>query len=239
MNEVDDDEDLPPADDLYSQLYEQCTSAQLGQIIDDIQGRNDLAKNEILKTGRKLDRVKSIRAGVDKKYISVGEVRHYLFDAEEHGQQHVFFYHPPNPDLVAKLADSAVVKSQLLAANGLKAIQLPRYTRIDFSLQLADFRMALPGAPNDWVVKWYGHERHPHTDSFDQVNLDDGRIQETRIISNSEIKTVMVMRWRHPELLEIRIDRTGSRSPRDIRERLAGVWAGVDAVVSPADVHVW
>ena len=238
MTDAPENTDGEAVEDLYAQLEDQCSGPQLEALIRNIQSRSEPARREINLSGPKSDKVRNVRRAVDHRFVEINDVRNVLFDGEEHGQQHVFMFKPRDDAAAAELSDFEAIKLRLMESHGVQATELPRYEYAEETLNLVDLRV-VDETNGCWIAKWYGHETQDKTDDRQEERMPDGRLRETRIVSRREIKTVMLVRWRPPDLLEIRIDRRGSRGAKDIKLRLGAVWDALKPAVSPASMVSW
>jgi len=106
-------------------------------------------------------------------------------------------------------------------------------------LRWADFRTGINGKSKDWLAKLYGHERVLKLKKREKVDVTATGFREILDYEAEDYNTVLVVRWNHPGLLEIRIDQTGLQKAGLAEERLAAVWDLLSSALKESECRPW
>jgi hypothetical protein len=205
---------------IYGQLGLQCTSAQISELLKQIQGLSKQASKEINRSGTKVELLTNLRNAIESKYASFDQAISLLHDSEENGRQTIFLFKPRNDTTKTKLRNAAAIRRQLFG--NVPPDYFPDFDRPKQGLKWVDFRAGLTGRPNDWILKAYGHHDFEHTIKRyrDNESSDHKSFREIREVRVEDVDTVMVVRWRNPDLLEIRVDKLQSTGKAEMLRRL-------------------
>ena len=135
--------------------------------------------------------------------ITRDEVLRLVRDAEENGDQHIFYFQPKASKTVAAKMALEQVATAFLGAQW--RTRVPSVEVRQGEYLLADVRAVEP-AKLDWIVKLYGLDlvtRHG------AIRVIEG--QRYIPIHENPIRVILVARWRAPNLLEFRVPRDESR----------------------------
>jgi hypothetical protein len=227
---------------LYRQLEMQANKTVIVELLRRAQDHpTAIAQKDVHLSGTKSDCISSLRQAVDRGYIDDSEVYEALWEAEENGYQKILLYRPSSQLQARKLCEPARIGNALFGEDGWSYEDFPRFESKPNELTIADFRYGLPGKPNDWMLKFYGHEqlRRPLgptvTSSLEYVGFSHV-IQEIRRYRVQDIHAVHIVRWRHPDTLEFRVDITGLRSDEVFKQRLDAMWQIMAVAIDREDV---
>jgi hypothetical protein len=209
---------------VYRWLKRQSNKDPIGDMLQEIQDTSDEAKKEINRSGSKDVQLTYLRQAVDKGYVSIERIYQLLHRVEETGQQRIYLLKPKDAvrDL---LADGAKVATKLFGeawgGDYFPSFEWPRSNYI-----WADVRLGLPGLPNDWLIKVYGHSvKKIKTHEATEEELEDGEYVETRRYKKESTYSVNVFRWRNPGILEVRIDKENAPNKKAANARYEAVVA--------------
>ena len=162
-----------------------------------------------------------------KGSVTREEVLRLVRDAEENGDQHVFYFEP-KPKVASKLSLEAV--GTAILGKGWRAA-VPSAEMQEGEYRIADLRAAESGK-SDWIAKLYGVDlvtRHG------AIKVIDG--QRYIPIHEKQINVVLMAQWRAQSLLELRVPRDESR--RRVMKWVAALWSKIAPGVSEADFKPW
>src|SRR5260370_5266404 len=166
---------------------------------------------EILVSGTKDDVVNHLERAVAEGIVKRTEVLDLLQEAEENGDQHIFYFVPKSAAVARRCKNGQEVASLLWGDEWKEKMGFPRFTLVPSSHEWADFRVGLRRKPNDWIAKIYGHEVQRRL--FKEETLVDDTL--VRYYKKVEQRTVSLARWNEgngPSLLEIRVPRCDSKA---------------------------
>ena len=149
----------------------------------------------------------NLRTAVEKRAIEIEKVFDLIRDAEENGNQHIFYYRVKSRDIADALSFEKLAPR--MWGTGWKtklADDFPTIKLKPNDYKISDFRQ-LPKKPRDWVLKIYGQatiERYTGDVKHQGQFFWRKYVQE-------ELRSVLIARWNSPDLLEIRVDRNDSR----------------------------
>lgn len=194
----------------------------------------DVNPQEVLiSAGTKEEAIKHLKRAVAVKAIPFNRVLTLLYESEENGDQHIFYVMPSTPK-VLKLCRNGAAIAEKLWGEDWGDMGFPFFTRPLESYAWADFRIGLPGKPQDWVAKLYGHEVH-----YKYVRQEHRDGELVKYYSKKEETTTLLARWNDPDLLELRVPRTSSSSHGSIEKRLETLWQHLSPALSAGDFSAW
>jgi hypothetical protein len=226
---------MAAARDLDSLLAEHCTTGQIQAVLRS--GKADLdkeGKQDVKISGKdKQEVIANLKFAIAHGRIPPNAAVNLLRESEENGNQHIFYYRARNQTLAKRYRDGKVVGTNLFNS-GMRA-SFPRYDLVPDELTWADFRENGPkGQSHDWIGKLYGLDVvYRLLDRKERNNLLVIRYKKR------EERTVCVVRWNDPNLLEIRIDRSDNKSAKVIREKLVEIWDMLGDGVKREDFDEW
>tara|TARA_A100001391_G_scaffold154910_1_gene112709 strand:- start:651 stop:1760 length:1110 start_codon:yes stop_codon:yes gene_type:complete len=223
--ETNQDADSIMLPSVYGQLDLQCNAEDISDLLEKIQGRSTEAGKALRRSGSKHEVLLNLKHAVDSRYAEFSEVVDLLQKGEESGNQSIFLFEPRNAAIKARLRSGSVIAERLFGEDWGDDF-FPIFERPTKGIKWVDCRLGLSGKPRDWLLKAYGHDqRQETTDNKFGEKVGDGLFQDRRLYRVRDINTVMVVRWRDPRYLEIRIDKSLSRNFNDTLARMATVTA--------------
>ncbi|QDU97606.1 hypothetical protein [Lignipirellula cremea] len=227
---------------LYSGLLEivdqQCNAEQISHLLRKIKETSELAKSEIRCSGKKSVLIENVSRAIGRGLISTETVHDLVRDCEENGAQHIFLYRPTSRVVKDRLSDGTEVAEKLFGECW-GPDYFPIFDRREEELVWVDFRMGLAGKPKDWIAKIYGHERHYKVEKRTKETISSTAYREVIDYTMDNYSTVLLFRWNHPDLLEVRIDQHGGQKSGVIDDRLNSALKMFSEVVAPDDLPAY
>ncbi len=159
-------------------------------------------------TGENKDQIvdRNLREAVESRALSIERVFDLIRDAEENGNQHIFYYKVKSRAIAEALAFENIAP-QLFGSGWQKKLDedFPQIKLRPNDFKVSDFRQ-LQKKPRDWVFKIYGETV---TWSVTDQRTEDGGIW--KFYAPASLRIVLLARWNSPDLLEIRVQRSSSR----------------------------
>lgn len=175
----------------------------------------------------------NLKTAVEKGHIPITEVRELLQDAEENGRQHIFLYKPRNAEIRAYCQNGNAVAEALFGKEWRDTQNFPKFDLIPDKYLWGDFRVGLPGKPQDWVAKLYGHE-----ESVEFIGKEEREGDEfAKVYKRRKVRTICMVRWNNPDILEVRVPATTSRKAVTRRRDL--LWVTIQRGVNRGDFSTW
>jgi hypothetical protein len=213
--------------DLFELVHRFCTIDQIKAVLRTGEGNAEVrlsapSKQELIN--------RNLANAIASNAIPIERIYDLVRDAEENGNQHIFYY-LISKKLLPNVSFDAVGTKLWRAAWPLK-MKFPSFRAPQDKYVFADFRLWNPTKkPSDWVLKIYGQF---------QIERPTGVVQqesERKILREFEIedkRIVLVIRFNAPNLLEIRVPTDTSK------KRVAGYVSTAWDMLSPAiaEVHV-
>ncbi|TWT73299.1 hypothetical protein [Allorhodopirellula solitaria] len=208
---------------VYRQLDLQCNARDISDLLEKIQERSTDARKALRRSGSKRDVILNLKHAIDSRYAEFSEVVDLLQKGEESGHQSIFLFKARTEAVRTRLRSGSEIAERLFGEDWGDDF-FPLFERPIKGMQWVDCRLGLAGKPRDWLLKAYGHDqREETTDNKFGERLGDGLFQDRRLYRVRDINTVMVVRWRDPEYLEIRVDKSLARNFSDTLARLGTV----------------
>jgi hypothetical protein len=162
--------------------------------------------------------MENLRAALESNAIPMHDAFDLIRDSEENGAQHIWLFRP-KPGL-AKLFDADDVANRLWGSKWREAVaKFPSLELKPDSYVISDFRR-LSSKPKDWFLKIYGHA----TIITATGNLDS---RENGLFwkeyKSVPVRSVIVVRWNSPDMLEIRVQKDDA-SRRRVDRGLSTAW---------------
>jgi len=188
-------------------------------------------------TGENKDQIvdRNLRQAIDDRVIDIEKVFDLIRDAEENGNQHIFYYKVKSRAIAEALAFQNLVPRFFGATWATKLENdFPQIRLKPNDFKISDFRQ-LAKRPKDWLLKIYGEitvER-----STDEQEMEGATSLWRKFVYES-LRIVLIARWNNPDLLEIRVQRGG-----DSRKRIEGwhniVWDKLSPHVMRSQFVPW
>jgi hypothetical protein len=207
-----------------------CTTDQVKELLRLAKERNP--KEVRITAENKSDLIeRNLRDALDAGSISPDTVFELIRDAEENGNQHIFYFKPRAKTTRDSMALEAV-GSELWGKSWREKKNFPTAETPKNGFDYADFRSP-DLKPNHWILKVYGQMTYEQYTGKDFK--EDGKVYKEFV--PEELRVVLVARWNPPDLLEMRVQRDESR--RRISAWLAQLWTMLGPAVRRADFDPW
>ncbi len=207
-----------------------CTADQVKELLRFAKERNP--KDIRITAENKSDLIeRNLRAALDSGGIAPERVYDAIRDAEENGDQHIFYFKPRS----RAVRDSMRLEplgEKLWGKNWQEKKNFPTANTPDEGFDYADFR-SLDQKPNHWILKVYGQMMYERYTGNDEE--EDNKVYKEFVREN--LRVVLVARWNPPDLLELRIQRDESR--RRISSWLETLWTMLGPAVRRTDFDPW
>jgi hypothetical protein len=164
--------------------------------------------------------------------VPLEDVWNLIRAAEENGGQHIYYY-KLKANLQKFLHPDSVAERLFGGAWKKKLDSFPDISLKPEGYVVSDFR-ALKAKPLDWVYKIYGHTIliKPTGNTKPKEN---GRFW--REYQDVPLRSVLVVRWNYPDLLEVRIQSDDSRKRTDDWQVV--VWKHLQGALSKEQITPW
>jgi hypothetical protein len=215
-------------EDLAKLVYDFCAVEQVAQLLRDAKDTSEEVRVSAPKKQVLIQ--KNLRAAVEAGAIPLDKVYNLIREAEENGNQHIFFYQRTGQP--GSLED---VAARLWGANWAKKMEFPRSNLVEDEFIFADLHPWNAGLkPQDWVLKIYGHE---FVDRYTNVITSIGDNRFAHEFYREARRLVIVVRWNNPRILEIRIPLTESKKRR--MQYLQKTWLMIAPAFPPSEYSPW
>jgi hypothetical protein len=217
-------------DGVLSLVEELCTAEQIRDLLRTKKGDENIRisaedKEQLVR--------KNLRTAVESKAIEISKVFGLICDAEENGNQHVFYYRAPQR--LAEILTFEHVARQIFGSSWEKTVAgFPSIRLKPDGYKISDFRNFTERKPKDWILKIYG-EKTVLVASGKTNTEADGSVWRQYIPQN--LRIVLSARWNSPDLLEIRVQRNESR--RRVEEWFELVWSMLSPGMTREQFKAW
>ena len=210
-------------------LVQKCTTKQIKAVL---RAKQD---NEYVRLSapRKEDLIqKNLRDALTSGAVPMTDVFRLIQDSEENGDQHISYWRIP-PKL-REMLEFEPVAMRLFGEKWKQTVsKFPSLTLKPESYVVSDFR-SVAGKPLDWVLKIYGQASINEAVGKLQPGENGSLWQEYKVIS---LRSVLVVRRNGADLLEIRVQRDGSR--RRVEKWYETVWTILQPVILQQQLPTW
>jgi hypothetical protein len=167
-------------------------------------------KGEVRITGENKDQIvdRNLRQAIDNRTIDIDKVFDLIRDAEENGNQHIFYYQAKTRAIADALAFEKVVP-RFFGPNWEKKLEddFPQIKLRPNDFKISDFRR-LKSKPKDWILKVYGQTI---VEKLTAEQEPEGATSLWKKFDYESLRIVLMARWNSgPDLLEIRVQRDSS-----------------------------
>ncbi|HLO41943.1 MAG TPA: hypothetical protein VK176_13035 [Phycisphaerales bacterium] len=196
-------------DTLLSLIEKVCTQDQIKALLRDAQERlGEGHKREVKVTGdNKADTIRTnLRRAVVDGHVPLDVVFKLLRDAEENGDQHIYYFTPATAGVAAKLSKFAAVAAAFYERHRTSADRLPRAIHGSENYQLVDFRVEeneAAAAGSRWMAKLYGRKKYRERGGDERH--EDGLYWVP--YKEVDVRTPLMAVYRNWGLLEMRVPR--------------------------------
>jgi hypothetical protein len=221
---------LKELDEVLSLVEQLCTAEQVRDLLRTRKGE----ENVRISAEDKEDLVRrNLRTAVETKAIDIEKVFGLIRDAEENGNQHIF-YHRASQKLADALTFDHVAK-QLWGASWNKTVaDFPSIRLKTDDYKISDFRPFTTRKPKDWILKIYGQKTVMRPSGESNTEPDGS---EWRQFIPERLRIVLSARWNAPDLLEIRVQRNESR--KRVEEWYNQVWSILSSAMAKEQFKDW
>ena len=217
-------------EELFKLIEHFCTIDQIKALLRTAQGNADVR----LSAATKKDLIETNLAdALNSHALPIEHVYDLVRDAEENGNQHIFYY-VVSKKLVSNVAFDAVGTS-LFGAGWASKMKFPSFRVAENKYLYSDFRAWSPGKkPSDWLLKVYGQLQFERPTGVVQHETDRKILREFEI---EDKRIVLVVRWNAPNLLEIRVP--ADTSKKRVSGYLTTAWEMIGRAVTEDQVVPW
>lgn len=161
-----------------------------------------------------------LRRAVSLQYAKQEELFALLNESEEHGHQRVYLYRLRDEELKVLGHGDKVAKRMFGEDWGDDFF--PDFRWPENELYWSDFRWGLNGRQNDWILMAYGHSMvRKGIGESEPEDLGENVWEVRRRFKILPAYVVHVLRFRHPNTLELRIDKEGEFSKTEHERRFS------------------
>ncbi|SKB48850.1 hypothetical protein SAMN05660776_1356 [Salegentibacter holothuriorum] len=161
--------------------------------------------------GTKEEKIENLFEAIENNIIELSEVQGLLKDAEEYGDQYIYFYKPVdgvNPD---QYHDGDKIANAILPQNIRK--DFPKIIQMPSKREWVDFRAPNRGVKNSWMFKLYDRKTR-------EVKENEARdVSGRRVVTyvTKEDRLVYIALWDGEDELSLKISRTSFDSTKSLR----------------------
>lgn len=217
-------------DEVLGLVEQLCTAEQVKDLL-----RTRRGNENIRITAEDKDNLisRNLRTALETKAIEIEKVFDLIRDAEENGNQHIFYYRASQ-----RLADALTfenVAKQLWGASWDRTVAgFPSIKLKTDGYKISDFRLFSSRKPKDWILKIYGQKTIMRPTGKSDTRADGS---EWRQFVPENLRIVLSARWNAPDLLEIRVQRNESR--KRIEEWYTQVWSTLSPALPKDQFEPW
>ena len=221
---------LANREELFKLIDHFCTIDQIKTLLRSAEGNADVR----LSAATKKDLIESNLAdALNSHALPIERAYDLVRDAEENGNQHVFYY------VVSKKLASNVtfgaVGTKLFGAGWESRVKFPSFRLAENKYLYSDFRQWSPDKkPSDWLLKIYGQLQFERPTGVVQHESNRKILREFEI---EDKRIVLVVRWNAPDLLEIRVPTDTSK--KRVSGSLSMAWHMIEGVLREDQAVAW
>ena len=162
---------------------------------------------------------RNLRNAIEARSVALDSVFNLIREAEESGDQHVFYFRAKHKNLSEAMNLEFFAKHLWGTGWEKQMEQFPAIRLKPNDFRYADLHRPNPKKPKDWLLKIYGHS---------VITRATGKVEQRgqntfwREFIEEPLRIVLVARWNNPDLLELRIQRNESR--RRMEAWLQQIW---------------
>jgi hypothetical protein len=208
----------------------------LDQLKDFLRPYKEVDSDEVRISGTKEDLLAVINRCVAKDIFTEDALSVLLGNAEENGNQHIFFYTPRRKSDQKLYREGDAFAKKLFGARWRTNMGFPQAKLVPDEFTWADFRIGdKSGRPNDWLGKIYGLSYHRTKTGEEKIDTREYAVY----YKEEPERIVCVVRWNNPDLLEIRISRSQWTTAKTISNRLDKVWSMIQPAIQRGNFVDW
>ena len=207
-----------------------CALDQITQLLRDAKGTRDEVR--VSAPNKEILVEKNLREAVESGAIPPDKIYSLVREAEENGNQHIFYYRRSTGGAQASIGD---VGSRLWGAQWPEKIEFPKVDLVENDFIFSDLHQWNERLkPHDWVLKIYGHE---FADKPTNIVEEIGDNRFKREFFREERRIVVVVRWNNPGILEMRVPLTESK--KRVKQWLEKAWLMIAPACRPTEYSKW
>jgi hypothetical protein len=184
-------------------LIEKCTGEQVTKVL---RKYKDTRRVKITADNKEDLIRKNLRCAVQDGIVTKADIFDLIRESEENGSQHIWYFRPKRG--LAHLFEANAVAERLFGPTW--QIQVAAYPSLYLKPEdyvISDFRTSAR-KPKDWYIKIYGHATLQKATGNRDPRENGVFWLEYQTVP---LRTVILVRWNSPDLLEIRVQRDESR----------------------------
>jgi len=214
-------------DKLLALIRDKCTNTQVQNLL----RIGKLESSEVRISGAKDELIfQNLHNAIREGAITSDAAYEMLCDAEESGQQHVFYFRAKE-GRADYFNDAESIASSLFGGDWRTTMNFPRLHLNPVGWEWADFRIypTSTSGKSAWVLKAY-------SGIFRRKLIDKKRQDDTLEIEYYERKLsreILLVRWHYDGLLELRVPREDSR--KLLMQSLMGLWEAIKPCIREED----
>jgi hypothetical protein len=175
------------------------------------------ATKDVALSRKKEELLSTLEGLVKAGAIPIESIYDALREAEENGDQYVFYYKPTG-NIKRIIKDGNAIAEHLFGDDWKDSMGFPKIEDIGEEPSWSDFRLGYGRKPQDWVAKMYAaHFTWKRTEQS-EINFQKRMVTEERQVE----RLVFLARWNSPGWFEIRIPDCDSKT--QLANRLNTVW---------------
>ena len=194
------DQDSASLDDLLRLVKLVCTKEQVQGLL---RQAKDIGEKPVRVSGNFDAVALHLRDAIQTEVVTKQSVYELVGEAEENGNQHIFYFKPKSDRTLETCNDVERVAASILGAEWQSDRRFPRYFINPSGEEWADFRTTRmdESGKSDWVAKLYsGTIRQKLIDT-----RKEGPNRIAKIYEETPSREVFMARWHHFGLLELRV----------------------------------
>lgn len=216
-------------DEALGLVLKMCTTEQIKDVL---RMRKDDGAVRVSAENKKVLVERNLKEALQAGAVKIETIFDLIRGSEENGAQHIWYY-KLKPGLSHLMTPEAVA-ARLWGRNWKSAIaSFPSLLLKNEGYVISDFRQ-LTKKPQDWVLKIYGHTIITHPTGKEEPG-EDGRFWREYV--HVPLRTVILVRWNSPDLLEIRVDRNESRKRVEVWHQVA--WEYIRSALIKSQFAEW
>ena len=163
-------------------------------------------------SGNKKELVENLFEAIEHRIIDLSEVQGLIKDAEEFGDQYIYFYKPSAGVDPKQFHDGDKIAQAILPTNVRK--DFPKIMQLPSKREWVDFRAPNRGVKDSWIVKLYDKKTREVKENEER----DGSGRRVVTYIKKEDRLVYIALWDGKDELSLKISRTSFDSTKSLRK---------------------
>lgn len=224
-------------EDLYELVLDYCNLEPIKTLLREHkqdEGLPEVLRDDIRISGKNARSIvtENLKNAVTNGAIPESAVFHLLQEAEENGNQHIFFFRARNKASRATLANADAIRKALLGQNSQASATIPSLTLLPMGFTWSDFR---DYGKTGWIAKLYGHATKE--EEADEKKDASERSRWVKFVQK-DIRQVFLVRWRNqPGILELRVPAGNAKRGLDELKHELSQAVDVDTLCVPWELN--